>query len=52
VAAAGVRAMRRGKRLVVTGLRNRLLLFAERFAPRGLVIRAVRWMQERRVAGS
>jgi short-subunit dehydrogenase len=48
VAEAGLRAMRRGKRLVVTGWRNRLLLFAERFAPRGLVIRAVRWMQDKR----
>jgi short-subunit dehydrogenase len=48
VAVAGVRAMQRGQRLVVTGFRNRLLLFLERFAPRGLVIRAVRWMQSRR----
>jgi uncharacterized protein len=48
VAAAGVRAMTRGRRLVVTGLRNKLLLFAERFAPRGMVIRIVRWMQEKR----
>ncbi len=48
VAEAGVRAMLRGKRLVVTGFRNKLLLFAERFAPRGLVIRAVKWMQNRR----
>jgi hypothetical protein len=40
--------MRRGRRLVVTGFRNRLLVFAERFLPRGLVIRAVKWMQNRR----
>ncbi|HJZ57394.1 MAG TPA: SDR family oxidoreductase [Gemmataceae bacterium] len=49
VAEAGVRGMKRGQRMVVTGLRNKLLVFFERFAPRGLVIRIVRWMQERRV---
>jgi len=48
VAVAGVRALRRSKRLIVTGFRNRVLLFAERFLPRGLVIRAVHWMQSRR----
>jgi uncharacterized protein len=48
VAEAGVRAMMRGQRLVVTGLRNKLLLFAERFSPRGMVIRAVRRLQEKR----
>jgi uncharacterized protein len=48
VAEAGLHAMRQGKRLVVPGFRNRLLLFAERFLPRGLVIRAVQWMQQRR----
>jgi uncharacterized protein len=51
VAEAGVRAMKRGKRLVVPGFRNRLLVFAERFVPRGLVIRAVGWMQGRRREG-
>jgi uncharacterized protein len=50
VAVAGVRALRRGKRMVVTGFRNRVLLFAERFVPRGLVIRAVRSMQEKRTS--
>jgi hypothetical protein len=48
VAEAGVRAMMRGKRLVVTGAGNRLLIFAERFAPRGMVINAVRRLQEKR----
>jgi hypothetical protein len=48
VALAGLRAMKRGKRMIVTGFRNRALLFAERFLPRGLVIRAVRWMQSKR----
>ncbi|HSQ57164.1 MAG TPA: SDR family oxidoreductase [Gemmata sp.] len=51
VAEAGVRGLRRGKRMVVTGWRNRMLLFAERFVPRGLVIRAVKWMQARRMVG-
>ena len=50
VAEAGVRGMMRGKRLVVTGTRNKLLLFAERFLPRGMVIRAVRRLQEKRRA--
>jgi ubiquinone/menaquinone biosynthesis C-methylase UbiE len=48
VAEAGVRGMVRGKRLVVPGFRNRLLLFAERFLPRRAVVAVVRWMQERR----
>jgi short-subunit dehydrogenase len=48
VAAAGVRAMLAGRRMVVPGLRNRVLLFAERFLPRGVVIRAVKWVQSRR----
>jgi short-subunit dehydrogenase len=48
VAEAGVRGMRRGKRMVIPGWRNRLMLFGERFAPRGLVIRVVKWMQMKR----
>jgi short-subunit dehydrogenase len=48
VAQAGVRAMRSGRRMVVTGWRNRLLVFAERFAPRGVVLAAVKWMQGKR----
>jgi short-subunit dehydrogenase len=48
VAEAGVRAMKQGKRMVVTGFRNRALLFAERFVSRGMVVRAVRRMQEKR----
>jgi short-subunit dehydrogenase len=48
VAEAGVRGMKRGKRMVVPGFGNRLLLFAERFVPRGVVIGAVRRMQSRR----
>lgn len=52
VAAAGVRAMMRGKPLVVTGFRNRVLLFGERFVPRSWVIRAVHWMQAKRAPKS
>jgi uncharacterized protein len=52
VAEAGIRAMNRGKRFIVTGWRNKLLLFAERFVPRGLVIRAVGKMQKKRRASS
>jgi len=48
VAEAGVRGMRRGKRLVIPGFRNRLLIFAERFLPRRVVTAAVRWMQQKR----
>lgn len=48
VAEAGVRAMRRGKRLIITGFRNKLMIFAERLIPRGLVIRAVRSLQDKR----
>lgn len=49
VAVAGVNALRRGKRLIITGARNRVLIFAERFAPRGLVIRVIKWMQAKRL---
>lgn len=48
VAEAGVRGLRAGRRMVIPGWRNRLLIFAERFVPRGLVLAAVRWMQTRR----
>jgi short-subunit dehydrogenase len=48
VAEAGVRGMMRGRRVVVPGFRNRLLLFLERFVPRSVVLAAVKWMQSRR----
>lgn len=48
VAEAGVRGMRRGKRLVIPGFRNRLLIFAERFLPRRAVTAAVRRLQQKR----
>lgn len=45
VARAGHRALRQGKTLVVPGLRNRLLAFAVRLAPRALVRRVTAYMQ-------
>ncbi len=39
VAEIGYRAMQRGRGMVVTGLRNRLMTFSTRFAPRGLTAR-------------
>ncbi|MDY3557729.1 SDR family oxidoreductase [Gemmata sp. JC673] len=48
VAEVGLRAMKAGRRMVVPGWRNRLLLLLERFAPRGAVIRAVKLMLRRR----
>jgi short-subunit dehydrogenase len=39
VAKSGWRAMKRGKRIRVTGLMNKLFAFGPRFAPRGLVPR-------------
>lgn len=49
VAEAGLRAMHTGRRMVVPGWRNRLLLFLERFSPRAMVIRAVKWMLQKRL---
>ncbi|MCU1311567.1 MAG: short-chain dehydrogenase/reductase [Candidatus Angelobacter sp.] len=46
VAEQGYRAMMDGKPLVITGLRNKLLTFSERFAPRSWVRKIVRGMQE------
>ena len=49
VAESGLRAMRAGRRMVVPGWRNRVMLFGERLVPRGAVIRAVRWMMGKRL---
>ncbi len=46
VAAAGYAGLMRGQRVVVPGARNRLLALAARFAPRPMVMRLVRRMQE------
>jgi short-subunit dehydrogenase len=35
-----------GKPLVITGFKNKLMTFSERFAPRSLVRKIVRRMQE------
>lgn len=48
VAEAGLRAMRAGRRMVVPGWRNKLMLFLERLAPRAGVIAAVKWMMKKR----
>jgi len=49
VAEVGVRAMRRGRVLTIPGWRNRLMIFLQRFTPRSIVIRTVRWMLAKRV---
>jgi len=49
VAEIGVAAMKRGTPVVVPGMGNKLLIAAERLLPRGAVVRAVRWMQEKRM---
>jgi short-subunit dehydrogenase len=49
VAEAGLRAMLAGRRMVVPGWKNRVLLFLERFAPRGAVISAVKKMMQKRI---
>jgi short-subunit dehydrogenase len=48
VATAGYQATMRGKRLVVPGLLNKLLILSGRFSPRGLVLKLVRRFQEKR----
>jgi short-subunit dehydrogenase len=48
VAAAGYAGLMRGKRLVIPGLRNRALVTAVRFAPRSVVTRVVRKMNQSR----
>ena len=47
VARAGYDALMAGRRLIISGFGNRLAIFAVRFAPRGLVLAAVRWLQAR-----
>ncbi len=49
VASAGLRALKAGRRMVVPGWRNKMMLFAERFLPRSAVLNAVKWMMSRRV---
>ena len=48
VAVEGYRGMLSGKTIVIPGFRNRLLASGYRFAPRGLITKIVRGIQERR----
>ena len=48
VARAGYRGMRRGKRVVIPGFGNRLLVVAERATPRRMVTAIIRRIQETR----
>lgn len=48
VASYGYAAMMRGERVAVVGLRNKVMVQAERFAPRNLVTRLARMAQENR----
>jgi short-subunit dehydrogenase len=50
VAAIGYRDFKRGKTTIIPGLRNKLLAFSVRFAPRSLVPGIVRRLQENRAA--
>ncbi len=47
-AEAGYRGLMRGRRIVVPGFVNRLLVFSVRFFPRRWITRVVQWMQRRR----
>jgi len=47
VARVGYEAMKRGKRVVIAGLRNKVMAQSVRFAPRRLVNTIVRKIQER-----
>ena len=49
VALAGLRAMNRGTALTIPGWRNRLMIFLQRFVPRSVVTRTVKWMLKKRV---
>jgi short-subunit dehydrogenase len=46
VAEIGYRAMMKGKPVVIPGFKNSFLVFASRFAPRELVVKMTRRMQE------
>jgi short-subunit dehydrogenase len=48
VARIGYRAMMRGKRVAVAGMRNKLMAFSTRFAPRSLLASAVKKLNETR----
>ena len=48
VAKFGYKAMMRGQRVAIPGMRNKIMVQAERFAPRNLVTRFARLAQENR----
>jgi short-subunit dehydrogenase len=48
VAEIGYRAMMKGKTVVIPGFKNAFLIFASRFAPRELIIKMTRKMQEKK----
>jgi len=48
VAASGYRAFMRGTMLVIHGFNNKLLAVVGRFIPRRILLKLVRWMQEKR----
>jgi len=50
VARAGYRGMMRGRRVIVPGLGNKLLVQSVRFSPRRVVTTVARWIQETRKA--
>lgn len=50
VAEAGFRGLMRGKRMVVPGLANKIVLLAARFLPRRIVLRLVGGRQRKRLA--
>ena len=52
VARAGYAGMKRGKRIVIPGLGNKLLAQSVRFAPRHLVTQVTRFIQEKRSGGT
>lgn len=52
VAEAGLAALRQGQPLAIPGWRNRLAIFLQRFVPRSIVVRSVRWMLRKRAAAT
>ena len=50
VARIGYEAMKKGKGLVITGMRNKLLVQSNRITPRRIVTAVVRRLQEQRTA--
>ncbi len=52
VARIGYEGMKQGKRIVIPGWKTRLLINGTRFAPRNLLTKVVRKMQEKREAAS